>query len=172
VWRVQWPKDVTYAVVPMTNPKGHLTNSDLEMAGVLLQEAMLQAALGPTSMMVTVQVAMGCDNSPAVVWTTRMATCSASPISFHLLRSLTMCQRLTKSALLRQSFIWPVYKTSLPTWHHTPYNKECPHTSIYWKQCPLPCALIVFSPFTTQIIPYHRSSIGTMSSRLPTFGPA
>jgi hypothetical protein len=97
VWRVQWPKDVTEAVVSTRNPDGHLTNSDLEMAGVLLQEAVLEAALGPARM-VNVQAAMGCDNSPAVSWTTRMATRSASPISFRLLRGLAMRQRLTKSA--------------------------------------------------------------------------
>jgi hypothetical protein len=97
VWRVQLPKDVTNAVVSTTNPTGHLTNSDLEMAGMLLQEAVLEAVLGP-ALMINVQAAMGCDNSLAVAWTTRMATHSASPISFRLLRGLAMRQRLTKSA--------------------------------------------------------------------------
>jgi hypothetical protein len=97
VWRVQWPTDITNAVVSTTNPKGHLTNSDLELAGVLLQEAVLEATLGPNAMQ-DAQTAIGCDNSPAVSWTTRMATRSASPISFRLLRGLAMRQRLTKSA--------------------------------------------------------------------------
>jgi hypothetical protein len=97
VWRVQWPKDVTHAVVSTTNPNGTLTNSDLEMAGVLLQEAVLEAALGP-DLMRHAQTAIGCDNSPAVAWTTRMATRSASPVSFRLLKGLAMRQRLTRSA--------------------------------------------------------------------------
>jgi hypothetical protein len=86
VWRVQWPKDVTNAVVLTTNPGGHLTNSNLEMAGVLLQEAVLEAAFGPATM-INVQAAIGCDNSPAVAWT-----------KFRLLRGLAMRQRLTKLA--------------------------------------------------------------------------
>jgi hypothetical protein len=97
VWRIQWPQDITNAVVSTSNPTGHLTNSDLEMAGVLLQEAVLEAALGPIRMQ-NAQTAIGCDNSPAVAWTRRMATRSASPISFRLLRGLAMRQRLTRSA--------------------------------------------------------------------------
>jgi hypothetical protein len=97
VWRVQWPKDITDAAVSTTNPNGLLTNSDLEMAGVLLQEAVLEATLGPGHMC-SIQAAIGCDNSPSVAWTTRMATRSASPISFRLLRGLAMRQRLTQSA--------------------------------------------------------------------------
>jgi hypothetical protein len=81
----------------MTHPTGTLTNSDLEMAGVLLHEAVLKAALGPNRMR-HVQTAIGCDNSPAVAWTKRMATRSASPISFCLLKGLAMRQRLTRSA--------------------------------------------------------------------------
>ncbi len=97
VWRVEWPKDVTKAVISTTNPTGTLTNSDLEMAGVLLHEAVLEAALGPNRMR-HVQTAIGCDNSPAVAWTKRMATRSASPVSFRLLKGLAMRQRLTRSA--------------------------------------------------------------------------
>jgi hypothetical protein len=97
VWRVQWPKDVTSAVISTTNPLGTLTNSDLEMAGVLLQEAVLEAAIGPNRMRHTL-TAIGCDNSPAVAWTKRMATRSASPIAFRLLKGLAMRQRLTRSA--------------------------------------------------------------------------
>jgi hypothetical protein len=97
VWRVEWPKDVTDAVVSTTNPNGALTNSNLEMTGVLLQEAVLEAALGPNAM-ANAQVAIGCDNLPAISWTTSMAMRSALSISFCLLRDLTMRQRLTKSA--------------------------------------------------------------------------
>jgi hypothetical protein len=96
VWRIQWPADVTKSVVSATNPTGQITNSDLEMAGVLLQEAVLETAIGKA--MVGAQIAIGCDNSPAVAWTTRMATRSETPISFRLLRGLAMRQRQTWSA--------------------------------------------------------------------------
>lgn len=98
VWRVQWPKDITDAIISIANPNGHLTKSDLKIAGVLQHKAVLEAALGPTEMIDT-QMAMGCDNLPAVAWTAQMATRSASPISFRLLCGLAMQQRLTKSAL-------------------------------------------------------------------------
>jgi hypothetical protein len=96
VWRVQWPKDVTNNVVSDSNPHGTITNSDLEMAGVLLQESVLEAAIGAN--MRGSQTAIGCDNSPAVAWTTRMATRSTSPISFRLLKGLAMRQRVTRSS--------------------------------------------------------------------------
>jgi hypothetical protein len=88
---------VTDAVVSDSNPDGRLTNSDLEMAGVLLQEAVLEATIGPSAMIAT-QTAIGCDNLPAVAWTSRMASRSASPVSYRLLRGLAMRQRLTRSA--------------------------------------------------------------------------
>jgi hypothetical protein len=97
IWRVQWPKDVTDAVVSDSNPDGRLTNSDLEMAGVLLQEAVLEATIGPSAMIAT-QTAIGCDNSPAAAWTSCMASRSASPVSYRLLWGLAMRQRLTRSA--------------------------------------------------------------------------
>jgi hypothetical protein len=31
VWRLQWPRDITAAIVSESNPLGALTNSDLEM---------------------------------------------------------------------------------------------------------------------------------------------
>jgi hypothetical protein len=96
VWRVQWPKDITDSVVSFNNPSGKITNSDLEMAGVVLQEAALEAQLGPN--LALVQTAIGCDNSPAVAWTTRMATRSNSPIAFRLIKGLAMRQRTTRAA--------------------------------------------------------------------------
>lgn len=47
MWRVQWPKDVPDAVVSDSNPGGTITNSNLEMAGVLLQETVIEAYIGP-----------------------------------------------------------------------------------------------------------------------------
>ena len=36
VWRVEWPSDISRSVVSDKNPKGTITNSDLEMAAILL----------------------------------------------------------------------------------------------------------------------------------------
>jgi hypothetical protein len=97
VWRVQWPDDITKNVISFDNPTGSITNSDLEMAGVLLQETVLEAHLGPEAMR-GIQTAIGSDNSPAVAWTTRMASRSTSPVSYRLLKGFAMRQRTSRSA--------------------------------------------------------------------------
>jgi hypothetical protein len=96
VWRVQWPTDITRDVVSDQNPHGRLTNSDLEMAGVLLHQTVLEVRLGAD--IAGTQSAIGSDNSPAVSWTTRMASRSASPIAFRLLKGFAMRQRTTRAA--------------------------------------------------------------------------
>jgi hypothetical protein len=88
VWLVEWPPDTTNNVVSDKNPSGTITNSDLEMVGVLLHEAVLKAHLDPA--MQGAQIAIGCDNSPAVAWTTRMTSRSSSPIAFRLLKGLAI----------------------------------------------------------------------------------
>jgi hypothetical protein len=95
VWRVQWPADITAQVVSFANPTGKLTNSDLELAGVVLQESALEVQVGSLA---RAHLGIGCDNSPAVAWTTRMATRSHSPIAHRLLRGLAMRQRTVQSA--------------------------------------------------------------------------
>ena len=95
VWRVQWPSDVSKALVSDANPKGYLTNSDLEMAGVLLHQLVL-AHLVPLH---HVRSIIHCDNSPSVSWVTNMSLRSASSNSAHrLLRGLAMLQRHTHSS--------------------------------------------------------------------------
>eukprot|EP00978_Attheya_sp_CCMP212_P009589 scaffold22746_cov52-Attheya_sp.AAC.5 len=42
VWRIVWTVDIRTSVVSESNPKGRLTNSDLEMAGVLLHMLVLE----------------------------------------------------------------------------------------------------------------------------------
>ena len=96
VWCIKWPPDITNNVVSNKHPKGTITNSDLKMAGVFLHEAVLEAHLGPA--MRGNQIAIGCNNLPAIAWATRMASCSTSPISFCLLKGLDMRQRVNRSA--------------------------------------------------------------------------
>ncbi len=96
VWRVVWPPDITRAVISSSNPAGTLTNSDLELAGLLLHYLVLEDHVGPA--MAQAQLVIGCDNSPAVAWSTRMATRSESPIAFRLLKGLAMRQRTTRAA--------------------------------------------------------------------------
>ena len=97
VWRIEWPDDIRREIVSEANPKGRLTNSDLELAGVVLHEAALEATVGSEELK-HAQSAIGCDNSPSVSWTNRMATRSATHTAYRLLRGLAMRQRTTRSA--------------------------------------------------------------------------
>ena len=42
VWRVEWPEEISKEVVSDRNPKGSITNSDLEMAALMLQWLVLE----------------------------------------------------------------------------------------------------------------------------------
>ena len=88
VWRLEWPADV----VEMYR-KGKLTNSDLEMAAVLLQY-MVAEQLRPMNRCHT---AIWSDNSSATSWATKMAAKATTPIAGQLLRVLAMRQCTTRS---------------------------------------------------------------------------
>jgi hypothetical protein len=95
VWRFEFPPDITAQVISDKNPTGVLTNSDLEMAGVLLHYMALEQ-LGVDLRHSSTTI--GCNNSPAVSWTKRMATRASSPVAYRLLRGLAMRQRVTRAA--------------------------------------------------------------------------
>ena len=96
VWRLQWPKDITAAVVSDSNPTGTLTNSDLEMAAILLQVNVLEA-LGVTLHHKSLHIHS--DNTPSVAWCTKMATKTANSDAAHrLIRGLAIRQRMLHSA--------------------------------------------------------------------------
>jgi hypothetical protein len=95
VWRVEFPPDITSQVLSEKNPDGQLTNSDLEMAGVLLQYLVLEE---PVPNLSRRQAVIGCDNSLAVAWMRRMAAQASSPVAHRLLRGLAMRQRTTRAA--------------------------------------------------------------------------
>ncbi len=47
VFRLQWPPDVTAIVISDSNPKGAITNSDLELAGLVILWLMMEHVCGP-----------------------------------------------------------------------------------------------------------------------------
>jgi hypothetical protein len=95
VWRVEWPSDITANVVSDKNPDGTITNSDLEMAGVLIQQLVLERLVDLRHRRSIIH----CDNTPSVSWVTRMSARGQSPtIAHRLLRGLAMRQRTTHSA--------------------------------------------------------------------------
>ena len=94
VWHFEFPPDITQDVVSDANPNGRLTNSDLEMAGVVLEQAVLLA----TTNMRRKRSVINCDNTPSVSWVHRMASRASSNVSHRLLRGMAMLQRATESA--------------------------------------------------------------------------
>jgi hypothetical protein len=86
VFRVEWPDDIKRSLVSEANPTGTITNSDLEMAGLLLlwlaMEEVCQFTPGA-------HVALFSDNSPTVHWVRRMAA-RGSRVASQLLRALAL----------------------------------------------------------------------------------
>jgi hypothetical protein len=85
VWRVEWPHDVRNNVVSFDNPTGTITNSDLEMAGMLLHYLVLEHLVS----LKHVHVAAWCDNTPTVSWTNKLS-CARSTVAGRLTRALAL----------------------------------------------------------------------------------
>ena len=97
VWRVKFPKDIKANLVSASNRSGKITNSDLEMAGVLMAWLVLEQ-VAPTSLQYT-NIGLFCDNTPSVGWAIRLAS-SKSIIAGHLLRALALRQHIHRSSPL------------------------------------------------------------------------
>jgi hypothetical protein len=99
VWREPFPPNVQADVVSFDNPKGTVTNSDLELAGTIVHQAVLgsQVAVeGETAHTL-------CDNTPAVAWRTKGSTTSTHRNA--LLLRLAAAQRRVQRANHRISHI-------------------------------------------------------------------
>ena len=86
IFRMEWPPDIKADIVSTDNPAGRLTNSDLEMAGLLLLWLVMEdvCTLSPGC-----HVALFSDNSPTVGWVARMAA-KRSLVAAQLLRALAL----------------------------------------------------------------------------------
>jgi hypothetical protein len=96
VWRVEFENAIACQVVSDDNPHGRLTNSDLEMAAVLLQYMVLQQEED----MQFARAGVLSDNTPTVSWSTRMADKSQSHTAGRLLRGLAAIQRASQAGPL------------------------------------------------------------------------
>ena len=73
VFRLQWPQFIKDALQTRENPQGTITNSDLEMAGLLLLWMVMQEVCQITPGKAS-HVALHSDNSPTVSWVERLAS--------------------------------------------------------------------------------------------------
>jgi hypothetical protein len=86
VFRAEWPQDIRDRLISTENPCGTITNSDLEMAGLLLLFVVMDDVCGFEA---AAHVALFSDNSPAVHWVRRMAA-KGSLVAGQLLRALAL----------------------------------------------------------------------------------
>ena len=71
VFRVPFPEDITADVVSDKNKAGKITNSDLEMAAILMGWITLE---GIVPLLRNKHIGIYSDNTPSVEWTTKMAS--------------------------------------------------------------------------------------------------
>jgi hypothetical protein len=70
VWRLEFPPEIQAEVVSFANPWGSITNSDLEMGGLLAQFLVLEHV----APMHLEHAAAWCDNTPTVSWANKMSS--------------------------------------------------------------------------------------------------
>jgi hypothetical protein len=82
----QWPDNVRAQLISHENPKGTITNSDLEMAGLLPLWLTMEGVCGPLQ---EKRIAMFGDRSPLIDWVKRLAS-KWSLVAEHLIQALTL----------------------------------------------------------------------------------
>jgi hypothetical protein len=86
VFRFEWPEHIKNDLCSTENPSGSITNSDLELAALLMLFLAIEAVVGDVS---EKHVALYSDNSPSVHWVQRLAARS-SPAAMQLIRALSL----------------------------------------------------------------------------------
>jgi hypothetical protein len=85
VWRLEFPSNIRERVVSVNNPDGDITNSDLEMAGLVAEYLVLEHL---TSLKFA-HTAAWCDNTPTVSWANKLSS-SKSMVAARLVWALAM----------------------------------------------------------------------------------
>jgi hypothetical protein len=91
LWRAPFPPEVQLKLVSTRNPRGTVTNSDLELAATIAQHHILDETGYPLQGESTHTF---CDNTPAVAWQTKGST-STTHVTADLLRHAALHQRDT-----------------------------------------------------------------------------
>ena len=108
VWQNPWPPYIVASLLSSANPQGTITNSNLKLAALVLQEAAFLKAVHKTRMAAP---RSGSDNTLTVSWSTHEAF-MINPVVADLLR---ICALHSKDFFLNPSvFIIQVNKTAWP----------------------------------------------------------
>lgn len=89
IWRIEWPEEVTKQLITLDNPNGTFTNSDLELAGALLQLEAASQCFDVRERTVLCRT----DNLNTLFWSRKGSASTVKPTA-HLLRQLALHQRL------------------------------------------------------------------------------
>ncbi len=92
VFRAQWPPSITSEIVSTENPNGKLTNSDLELAGLLVFWLVMEEVC----VVKNSHVALFSDNSPTVHWVEKLAA-KHSKVAMQLICALALRLQLAKT---------------------------------------------------------------------------
>jgi hypothetical protein len=93
IFRWQWPPDVAKDIKTAENPSGHITNSDLEMAGLVLLWLTMEEVCGPLE---EKRLTLFNDNSPTIGWATKLAS-KRSTVAEHLVQALALRAKQQKA---------------------------------------------------------------------------
>ena len=92
---MEWPGNIKAVLITRENPKGTISVSDLEMAGLLLHYLVLEQVV----VLRHEHIGAFCDNTPTVSWAAKLAS-KRSRIAGQLFRALAVWQRVQRSLLL------------------------------------------------------------------------
>jgi len=95
VWRLSFPPDIQTLLVLEDNPHGTITNSNLEMTGLLCQWLILE----PMADLAHCHIAVGCDNTPTVAWANKLLSTKAK-LAAQLVRALALCMLAVQASPL------------------------------------------------------------------------
>ena len=93
---MEWPEDIKAEINSSSNRTGKLTNSDLEMAGMLLLWLVMEEVCDLLS---GARVAVFSDNQPTVSWVDRLAS-KSSEVAGQLLRAMALRMKMRGAAPL------------------------------------------------------------------------
>ena len=86
IWRLEWPDKIKKRVVSFSNLTGDISNSDLEMAGLLVQWIVIEHLVD----MKFEHAGAWRDNTPTVSWATKLSS-SKSMVTARLMQALACC---------------------------------------------------------------------------------
>jgi hypothetical protein len=101
LFRWQWPIEITQDINTEANPKGRITNLDLEMAGMVMAWLVIKGVGGDLT---EKTIALFGDNTPSISWISKLAS-KQSKVAEQLVQALALRMKARKACPLIMSHI-------------------------------------------------------------------